>query len=77
MQLLAVNGPLVCFHKRVKKFSATIGNPFTKKQEHLGYFTCPNEAHQAWKKRKHELACQLADIQTDQRVAEALRIRYK
>ena len=24
----------VCFHKRVKKFSATIGNPFTKKQEY-------------------------------------------
>ena len=59
-----------------KKFMSLCCNPFTKKQEYLGYFHCPNQAHKAWKKRKHELACQLADIQTDERVAEALRTRY-
>jgi len=64
------------WNKRQNKFHALCNNPFTKKSEHLGYFTCPNQAHEAWRKRKHELACQLADLQTDQRVAEALRIRY-
>ena len=47
------------------KFKSSINNTFTKKREFL-----------AWKKRKHELALQLADLQTDVRVAEALRTRY-
>lgn len=58
------------------RFRSVCGNPLLKKQEHLGYFSCPTEAHIAWRKRKHELACQLADLQTDKRVAEALRARY-
>lgn len=66
----------VSFDKRDVKFRAQCSNPFTKKNENLGYFTCSDEAHQAWKKRKHELACQLADLQTDKRVAAALRTRY-
>lgn len=67
----------VCWHKRDENFRAKCCNPLTGQQECLGYFTCPNQAHQAWRKRKHDLACQLADIQTDARVAEALRNRYK
>lgn len=66
----------VYFNKRDKKFKARCRNPFTKKLEHLGYFTCPDAAHQTWKARKHELALQLADIQPDSRVAQALRTRY-
>lgn len=66
----------VRFHKRIGKFEVRCSNPFVKKEETIGYFTCPNEAHLAWKKRKHELACQLADLQTDERVASALRTRY-
>ena len=66
----------VYFHKPLGKFQAQCSNPFTKKKEKLGYFTCPNEAHLVWKARKHELADQLADLQTDVRVAEALRTRY-
>lgn len=58
------------------KFKVNCSNPITGRQEFLGRFTCPNEAHQAWRKRKHELACQLADLQSDQRVANALRNRY-
>lgn len=58
------------------KFEARCKNPFTKKQECLGKFLLEDDAHRAWKKRKHELACQLADLQTDQRVANALRARY-
>ena len=66
----------VSFNKPLGKFQAQCQNPFAKKRETLGYFLCANQAHLAWKKRKHELACQLADLQTDPRVAEALRTRY-
>lgn len=59
-----------------KKFQANCQNPFTKKQEYLGLFDCPHEAHKAWRKRKHELACQWADIQTDPLIAKALRERF-
>lgn len=66
----------VGWHIRVEKFQARCSNPFSKKREHLGYFSCQHEAHIAWKKRKRELACKLADLQSDKRVAEALRTRY-
>ena len=66
----------VCWDKRVGKFRSRCSNPFTKKQEYLGYFTCEEEAHQAWLIRKLELANELADIQTDERVARALIERY-
>jgi hypothetical protein len=59
------------------KYTAQIMNPFTKKRErNLGRFSTPEEAHLAWKKRKHMLSCELAEQQTDPRVAEALRTRY-
>mgnify|MGYP003453193077 CR=1 FL=1 len=67
----------VYWKEQSKKFVSQCNNPFSGKREHLGYFYCPHQAHLTWKKRKHELACQLADIQTDGRVAEALRTRYK
>lgn len=66
----------VYFNINFKKFHARCCNPFTKRQEHLGVFECPNEAHLAWRKRKHEVALQLAELQTDERVANALRLRY-
>lgn len=66
----------VYWNKRANKFMSRCCNPFTEKQEHLGYFTCELEAHQAWLKRKLELAYELAAIQTDERVAEALINRY-
>ncbi len=59
-----------------KKFRANCRNNFTGKNEFLGYFKCQHEAHEAWRTRKHELACQLADLQTDERAADALRKRY-
>lgn len=67
----------VYWNEQNQKFMSLCSNPFSKKQKYIGYFTCPDQAHLAWKARKHELACQLADLQTDERVAEALRIRYK
>jgi hypothetical protein len=68
----------VHFDKLAKKFRTRCCNPFTGKQEHLGVYECPSQAHLAWKRRKHELACQLADSEhvTDERVAQALRTRY-
>lgn len=66
----------VHWRKGNSKFQSLCNNPFTKKQEHLGYFTCEQEAHQAWLKRKLELAHELAAIQTDPRVAKALIDRY-
>ena len=66
----------VCWHKARKKFRADCRNPFTKKTESLGLFTCELEAHAAWRKRKLELAHELAAIQTDPRVAKALIDRY-
>lgn len=66
----------VCCYKAAGKFQSSCNNPFTKKQEHLGYFDCEQEAHEAWARRKLELAQELAAIQTDQRVAKALIDRY-
>lgn len=66
----------VCFDKREGKFMANCSNPFNRRREHLGYFNCPDEAHKAWKKRKHELALELADLQLDARIGAALRDKY-
>ena len=66
----------VYLNKRDGKFRSMCCNPFTKKQEHLGYFTCELEAHQEWLKRKLGLAHLLAAEQTDERVAKALVERY-
>lgn len=64
------------WHKQSKKFRANCSNPFTRKREYLGLFTSEQAAHEAWLKRKNELAHELAEIQTDERVAKALISRY-
>ena len=66
----------VSWNKPTGKFQSRCRNPATKKLEHLGYFTCEQEAHEAWLKRKVELAHSLAAEQEDPRVAEALINRY-
>lgn len=66
----------VNWHKASGKFVAQCSNPFTRKREYLGLFHTEEAAHEAWRKRKHELACQYADMQTDSRVAKALRTRF-
>jgi hypothetical protein len=65
-----------CWDKRAGKFRSMCNNPFTKKLEYLGLFTTEQEAHEAWAKRKLELARELASIQTNPRVAKALFDRY-
>lgn len=66
----------VYWNKQRGKFMAQCkdGN---SKSIYLGYYNTELEAHQAWKTYKHSLACKLAEEQTDPRVADALRIRYK
>lgn len=66
----------VTFNKEFGRFVAMCHSPITKKNEFLGKFSCPNQAHEAWRAKKHEHACRYADEQTDQRIAEALRTRY-
>jgi hypothetical protein len=66
----------VSWRKQKGKFVAQCRNPFTGKKEYLGYYTCPDAAHEAWRSRKHELSLQLAAEQTDSRLAAALATRY-
>lgn len=66
----------VDWHKRSRMFRAACSNPFTGKREYLGHFDAPEEAHEAWRSRKHELACQYAAMQNDLRIAVALSTRY-
>lgn len=66
----------VSWHKKTGKFVAQCQNPFTGKRGHIGLFESPEDAHQAWRAKKHEHACRYADMQEDHRIAEALRARY-
>lgn len=49
----------VDYRKSASRFRAQCGNPMSKKQEHIGYFNTPEEAHLAWRARKLELALEL------------------
>ena len=62
--------------KRTGKYRARCNNPFTGKNENLGYFSTQEEAHEAWRKHKHELAQLVAATESDPRVVEALKKRY-
>ena len=66
----------VSLYKRTGKYRALCQNIFTGKNEHLGYFSTPEEAHECWRKRKHELAQLVAATESDPRVVEALKKRY-
>lgn len=66
----------VDWFKPASKFRSLCSNPFTNRREHLGLFDNELQAHLAWKQRKHELANQLADTCSDEKLAIALRSRY-
>lgn len=57
------------------KYQARCGN-LKGGRVHLGTFSCPNEAHIAWKTHKHKLALILSEQESDTRVRHALRIKY-
>ena len=58
------------------KYRAQCKNLFSGKNENLGYFSTPEDAHEAWRKRKHELAQLVANTESDPRIVEALKKRY-
>ena len=62
-----------------KRFISYCNNPFlhSKKLEHLGCHRTPEQAHEAWRIRKYEHSISLANLQEDERVAEAIRRRYE
>ena len=62
--------------KPTGKYRAKCNNPFTRELEYLGLFSTPEEAHETWRKRKHELAQLVAAKESDPRVVEALKKRY-
>lgn len=66
----------VSYQIRIGRYIAQCCNPFTGKCEYLGVFSCSQEAHEAWMARKHKYACRLAEMQSDPRLAAALRTRY-
>jgi hypothetical protein len=66
----------VTYNKRSRVFIAQCCNPFSGQYENLGRHKTPELAHEAWRKAKHRHACRYADMQTDPRIAAALRIRY-
>lgn len=63
-------------HRKTKKYMSRCKNPITRKCDYLGVFDSELEAHLAWRKRKSELAYELAIIQTDAEVGSAL-LRWK
>ena len=66
----------VSLYKRTGKYIARCNNPFTGKGEYLGCFPTTEEAHEAWRKRKHDLAQLVAATESDPRIVEALKKRY-
>ena len=58
------------------RFRARCKDPFNLQSPWIGYFESELEAHKAWQAKKHEYACQLAEKQTDERVAFVLRNKY-
>ena len=52
----------VCLHKPTGKYMAQCNNTITGRHRHLGSFTTPEEAHEAWLNFKLELAAQLKPV---------------
>lgn len=68
----------VCYcpdNNRKVPYMSRCSDPFGN-NNHVGYYETELEAHKVWQAKKHEYACQLADLQEDERVAKALRERY-
>lgn len=71
------NHPIGVYYSASRnKFRAECRDPISGKAINLGDFKCASDAHNAWKKKKNEIACKLADLHNGQAFAEALRKRY-
>lgn len=67
----------VSFNLANKKFQAHCKNPHNNKTTYLGYFLDENDAHLAWKAKKHEFALSLSGRINDDRVMLALITMYQ
>lgn len=57
-------------------YKAECRDPFKIRSHHIGIFDYPQNAHLAWKARKHQYACELAELEKDERIINALKTRY-
>lgn len=62
--------------KRSGRFYSSCGDPLGRNGCHIGTYDTPEEAYDAWRIVKLEYAKDVAGLQTDPRVAEALIARY-
>ena len=69
-------GVTKCRTSKINPFASECQDPFNRVNAYIGLFATELEAHKAWQAKKHEYACQLADLQEDPRVADALRQHY-
>jgi len=67
----------VSYHKSSGKLRSTCSNPITRKSEHIGLFDCEMSAHMAWRKRKLELAIEIASTQKSKKVGDAIILRCR
>jgi hypothetical protein len=66
----------VCFDKQRGKFTATCGNPITRKREMLGRYSSEDEAYGAWLSMKMSHAESLAATIDDELISEAVKTFY-
>lgn len=65
------------YKSKKNPYEAQCSNPFNKKERgYIGMFPTEIEAHLAWQAKKHEYACMLAELQSDERIASRLREMY-
>lgn len=62
--------------KSGKKYYACV-RTLDSRTNHLGSYVTPDDAHQAWRQAKYDLAVELSNMQADKRVADALIERYQ
>lgn len=67
----------ITYSKKNNKFQAQCKDVITNKNKYLGYYSTPQEAHQAWLEFKLVQAYIIARDQSDERVAKALIDRYE
>lgn len=66
----------VSYHKTKEKYIASISCGENGKVKQLGAFNNPYIAHLTWAEKKFSFAQEIAENQTDERIATALIVRY-
>lgn len=62
---------------KLNPFRANCSDPFGIRKRHIGMYKTEMEAHIAWKVRKHQYACELAELEPDERIKKILVTTYK